>query len=67
MRNLISTTCLLALTTGFFVGCSETSTVKDETKIQTPGGTTTITTEKEVEKTGDHKGTDAVPVTPTTP
>jgi len=37
-------------------GCTETrkSSAKQETKIATPGGTTTITTEKEVKKTGDN-------------
>jgi len=36
-------------------GCSDSnkSSVKQETKISTPKGTTTITTEKEVKKTGD--------------
>ena len=37
------------------VGCNETtrSSAKQETKFKTPGGTTTITTEKEVKTTGD--------------
>ena len=67
MTKLISTALILTLTTGFLVGCSETSTVKDQTEIKTPGGTTTITKEKEIEKTGDHKNEGVTPVTPTTP
>lgn len=35
-------------------GCSDTSTTRKETKITTPGGTTTVTTEKEVKRTGDN-------------
>lgn len=36
-------------------GCSDSnkSSVKQETKITTPKGTTTITTEKEVKKSGE--------------
>ena len=38
-----------------FVVCNKVdkSTAKQETKLSTPGGTTTITTEKEVKKTGE--------------
>lgn len=45
---------LLFLSAGIF-GCAESdkASVKQETKITTPKGTTTITTEKEVKKTGD--------------
>ena len=45
---------LLALSSGI-VGCAESdkSSSKQETQITTPKGTTTITTEKEVKKTGD--------------
>jgi len=42
---------LFSLTT---VGCSEKSTTTKETSVSTPGGTTTVTVEKEVEKTGDN-------------
>ena len=45
---------LLAIATGI-IGCAESdkSSIKQETQITTPKGTTTITTEKEVKKTGD--------------
>ena len=36
-------------------GCTQKSTEKSETKITTPKGSTTITTETDVKKTGDHK------------
>lgn len=42
-------------------GCSEKSKVTNETKIKTPGGETTITTEKKIEKTGDHKDGEKTP------
>jgi hypothetical protein len=36
------------------VGCADTATTKTETKMSTPGGTTTVTGEKEVRKTSGH-------------
>jgi hypothetical protein len=36
-------------------GCTQKSTVKEESKLTTPTGTTTITTQKEIKKTGDQK------------
>jgi hypothetical protein len=35
-------------------GCAEKAEMKTETKTTTPGGTTTVTTDKEVKKTGDN-------------
>jgi hypothetical protein len=35
-------------------GCGEKTSTTKETKVSTPGGTTTVTVEKEVEKTGDN-------------
>lgn len=43
--------CVLALGT---VGCSEKATVTKEETVTTPGGSTTVTETKEVEKTGDN-------------
>jgi hypothetical protein len=45
------------------VGCTDTksSTIKQETKIDTPRGTTTITTEKKVEKSGENPPADPAP------
>jgi hypothetical protein len=36
------------------LGCAEKSSTKTETRVKTPGGTTTITIEKEVKKTGEN-------------
>lgn len=36
-------------------GCSEHSTATKKEEITTPGGKTTITTQQDVKKTGDHK------------
>jgi hypothetical protein len=55
MKHVITAVLIGGLATIGAVGCSkvEKSTAKQETKISTPGGTTTITTEKEVKKTGE--------------
>lgn len=49
--GLLLSTALIVLAAS---GCSDPnkSTIKQETKISTPNGTTTITTEKEIETTG---------------
>jgi hypothetical protein len=52
MRRTI-TAILMVVALGL-IGCSKTASTKQETKITTPGGTTTITTEKEVKQTGDN-------------
>jgi hypothetical protein len=38
-------------------GCSQQATVTKKEEVKTPGGTTTVTTKTDVEKTGDHKDT----------
>ena len=54
MIRTIAATLIVSLVSIGMVGCSEKSSVKEETKIKTPDGTTTITTEKEIKKTGDN-------------
>lgn len=56
MKRLTATALIVSVASIGLVGCTETtkSSAKQETKIATPGGTTTITTEKEVKKTGDN-------------
>ena len=56
MNRIIAATLIAGLVSISLSGCSETakSSTKQETKIATPGGTTTITTEREVKKTGEH-------------
>lgn len=52
MKNLLLSMFVLSLFA--VVGCGETTSTTKETTVSTPGGTTTITTEQEVEKTGDN-------------
>jgi hypothetical protein len=53
---MLAVTLVFSLLSAGLLGCGgETkSTIKQETKTTTPGGSTTITTEKEVKKTGDN-------------
>ena len=54
MKHMIAATLVISVLSIGFVGCSDKTTIKRETEISTPGGTTTITTEQEVKKTGDN-------------
>jgi hypothetical protein len=54
MKRMIAATMIFGLVTIGLVGCTEKTSTKRETKITTPGGTTTITTEREIEKTGEN-------------
>ena len=47
----------VAVCSSIFVGagCSQESMVTKKEEVKTPGGTTTVTTKTDVEKTGDHK------------
>ena len=56
MKRVIAVTVLAGLASISMVGCNEKSksSTKQATTIDTPGGTTTITTEKETKKTGDN-------------
>ena len=58
MKRVIAATLIASLVSLGMVGCTEkkASTVR-EMKITTPGGTTTITTEKDVKTTGDRPST----------
>ena len=54
MKRLIAAALVLSVTSLGLMGCNETkSSTKHEMKIDTPNGTTTITTEKEVKETPD--------------
>lgn len=55
MRQIVAFIVLTGVFGGFMTGCSEHATSTTKQEIKTPGGTTTITTEKDVKKTGDHK------------
>ena len=55
MKRVIAATLMASLVSIGMAGCTEQkSSTKQEMKISTPGGTTTITTEREVKKTGDN-------------
>jgi hypothetical protein len=54
MKRMIAAIVFVGLVSIGLVGCSKTASTKQETKITTPGGTTTVTTEKEVKQTGDN-------------
>ena len=59
MKKLLISALTASVCCVFTVGCSEHSTVTKKEEVKTPGGTTTVTTQQEVKKTGDHK--DATP------
>ncbi len=52
-RTIVSTLVLASACFGF-VGCSDTTGTKEETKISTPSGTTTETRETKVQKSGQN-------------
>lgn len=52
MKKLIAVPLLLSVFSLGMTGCAEKEKSTSETKISTPGGTTTITHETEVKKTG---------------
>jgi hypothetical protein len=54
MKNWIATALIVAVGSTGMAGCAEKSETKTETKITTPGGTTTSTTDQQVKKTGDN-------------
>ena len=55
MKRAIAATLMASLVSIGLAGCTEQKTsTKQETKISTPRGTTTITTEREVKNTGDN-------------
>ena len=54
MKLFFASVAVLCLFSFGMVGCAEKASVTEETKVSTPGGTTTTTVTKEVEKTGDN-------------
>lgn len=54
MKQFIASVLVLSLFSAVMVGCAEKSSSTTETKVSTPGGTTTVTVEKEVKQTGDN-------------
>jgi hypothetical protein len=54
MKLVFASIVILSLFSLGAVGCAEKASVTEETTVSTPGGTTTTTVTKEVEKTGDN-------------
>jgi len=52
MKRLIAIALIPLILSLFIAGCSEKESSKSETTIKTPGGTTTETIEKKVDKSG---------------
>ena len=54
MNRIFASVMMLGLLLIGAVGCAEKSSTMEETKVSTPDGTTKVTVEKEVTKTGDN-------------
>ncbi len=57
MRKLISVTMMGVVAMGLGIatsGCSEESTAQKESKVSTPGGTSTVTEKTTVRQSGDN-------------
>jgi hypothetical protein len=54
MKQFFASVLVLSVFSLGIVGCAEKATVTKETKVTTPGGTTTFTEEKQVKQTGDN-------------
>jgi hypothetical protein len=54
MKQFLASVFVLSVFSLGIVGCAEKATVTKETKVTTPGGTTTFTEEKQVKQTGDN-------------
>ena len=54
MKRFMASILGLGVISQGIVGCADTAANKAETKMSTPGGTTKVTIEKEVKKTGDN-------------
>lgn len=65
MKRFLASALIVGVSTLGLVGCEQTSSDVKKEEIKTPGGSTTVTTKTEVEKSGDHK--DPNPSTPATP
>jgi hypothetical protein len=54
MKLFFASILILSVFSLGIVGCNEKSSTTEKTKVATPEGTTTVTVEKEVKKTGDN-------------
>ena len=60
MKALTSLCGALMITSLLLAGCSQETKSTDKKVMTTPSGSTTVTTEQKVDKTGDHR-TDTKP------
>jgi hypothetical protein len=54
MKLLLFSLFVLTVLSLATAGCGEKTSTTKETTVSTPGGTTTVTTEREVETTGEN-------------
>jgi hypothetical protein len=54
MKQFVASVLVVSVFSLGIVGCAEKATVTKEEKVSTPGGTTTVTEEKQVKQTGDN-------------
>jgi predicted small lipoprotein YifL len=54
MKRFITSVLTLSIVSLSLAGCAEKSTSKTETQVSTPGGKTTVTTEKEIKQEGEN-------------
>jgi hypothetical protein len=54
MKQFLASVLALGVFSLGIVGCADKATMTKETKVSTPGGTTTVTEEKQVKQTGDN-------------
>jgi hypothetical protein len=62
MKRFLTSALFLGVLSPFgLVGCADKEKATTETKIETPGGTSTITDTKEVKSTGENPPVDVTP------
>jgi hypothetical protein len=54
MKQFLASVLVLSMFSLGTVGCAEKSSTTKELEVATPGGTTTVTVEKEVKTTGEN-------------
>ena len=54
MKRTLAALAMVSLLSLGFVGWGDTTSTTKETTVTTPGGSTTVTEEKEIEQTGEN-------------
>ena len=55
IKKSIAVLSVVSMFTVLAIGCTEHQTASKTVEVKTPGGTTTVTTQQDIKKTGDHK------------